>query len=764
MKVHKQRFLFLFIIAAFLSACSNTKYLPQNEKLYTGASVELNSPDLNAKEKKLLRSDMEDMTRPRPNSKILGMRIKLSIYNLFRNKDPNSFFGKLREKWGEPPVLLSQLDLNKNEDILESFLVNKGFFRATVKGDTIIKGKTASAKYVAESGQQYIIDSIAFPADTSALSASIRSSVPKTLLKVGDPFNLDVIKGERLRIDGYLKERGFYFFSPDFLLIKADSTVGSHLVNLYVTIKPEMPPIAGQVYTINDVYIYSNYSLNTAKEDTSLSAATEYKGFYVIDKEKKFKPGMFEEAMQFSPGDLYNRTDHNMTLNRLINLDVFKFVKNRFETVADTPKLDVFYYLTPMPAKSLRAEISATTRSNNLNGSELRFSWRNRNIFRGGEHLSLSAYVGSDVQFSGALNGYNTYRTGAEATLAIPHIIIPFRTLRYKGGFAPRTTFKAGYDILNRKKLFTLNSYRLEYGYVAKRSIKKTHEFNPVAVNYVQALNVTQEFKDLVHKDTILAKSIQSQFILGSNYQFNYNEVVNGLQKLNNYYFNGLFDVSGNVAGLLTGANYKEGKQKKLFGAPFAQYMKFEVDGRYYRKIGLNSSWANRLILGFGYPYGNSVELPYLKQFFVGGNNSLRGFRSRGVGPGVYVSPSNNNLIPDQTGDIKLEFNSEFRPRITGPLYGAIFFDAGNIWLFNDSTYTHRPGAKFTSKFLNQLAMDVGVGLRLDITLFVIRFDVGFPIRKPWEQNPWVANQINFGNATWRKDNLVYNLAIGYPF
>lgn len=764
MKLKTAHFIYFFLFAILLSACSNTKYLADNQKLYTGASVEVNGPDLGSRQKKVLRNDLKGLTRPRPNSKILGMRIKLSIYNLFRNKKPNSFFGKLRDKWGEPPVLLNQVDLERNEQILTSHLVNTGFFRAEVKGDTIVKGKTASAKYVANTGNQYTIDTVHFPEDSSDLSVNIRNSAEKTLLKKGAPFDLDVIKAERLRIDAYLKERGFYYFNPEFILIKADSTVGTHLVNMYVTIKPQMPHAAGEIYTINNVYIFSNYSLNTADQDTSLANARLYKDLYIVDNENKFKPYLFNEAMQFDPGDVYNRTDHNNTLRRLINLDLFKFVKNRFENAQDSNKLNVYYYLTPQPFKSLRAEVTATTRSNNLNGSELRFSWRHRNFFKGGEHVSLSAYIGTDVQFSGALSGYNTYRTGAELTVALPRFVVPFKAIPYKSSFAPRTMFKLGYDILNRKKLFTLNSYRLEFGYALKRNIRVTQEFNPISVNYVQALNVTQQFRDLIHKDTILAKTIQSQFILGSNYTFNYNEVVNGLQKINNYYFNGLFDVSGNIAGLITGADYKAGKEKKLFGAPFAQYLKFELDGRYYRKVGLNASWANRLILGFGYPYGNSVELPYIKQFFVGGNNSLRGFRSRSVGPGVYVSNSDLNIIPDQTGDIKMEFNSEFRPKITGPLYGALFLDAGNIWLFNDSTYTKRPGGKFSSKFLSQLAMDVGAGIRLDITLFVIRFDVGFPIRKPWESDPWVINQINFGNADWRKKNLVYNLAIGYPF
>jgi len=764
MKTPTQHFIIFSIGCLLLCACSSTKYLPANDKLYVGASVSVKGPDLSTRERKTLRNDLQGLTRPRPNSKFLGLRIKLSIYNLFHNAKPNSFFGKLREKWGEPPVLLSQLDLERNVKVLQSHLENKGYFRANVTGDTVINGKKARAKYEAQTGNQYVINSVHFPSDSSDLSQTIQQSVSKTLLKKGEPFDLDVIKGERLRIDAFLKERGFYYFSPEYLLVKTDSTIGNNLVDMYVTAKPEMPKVAGQIYKINDVFIYSNYSLNTAKEDTSLTNAQFYKGYYVVDKANRFHPALFEESMQFKPGDVYNRADHNQTLNRLINLDLFKFVKNRFEQVPDTPKLDVFYYLTPLPSKSLRAQISATTRSNNLNGSEINVSWSNRNFFGGGEHVSLSGYVGSDVQFSGALSGYNTYRTGAELKIALPHIIIPFRTLRYKGGFAPRTTMRLGYDILNRRKLYTLNSYRVEYGYVARRSIEKTHEVNPVSVSYVQALNVTKKFDSLVSKDPILAKSIQSQFILGSNYQYNYNEVVNGLQKLNSYYFNGRVDFSGNIAGLLTGADYKAGKEKLIYGAPFAQYMLFEADGRYYRKVGLGSSWANRLILGVGYPYGNSVEVPYIKQFFVGGNNSLRGFRSRAVGPGTYRSPNAATFIPDQTGDIKLEFNTEFRPKISGPLYGALFFDAGNIWLVNDSTYTKRPGGQFTSKFLSQLAMDVGAGLRLDITLFVIRFDVGFPLRKPWEQNPWVMNQINFADRDWRRNNLVYNLAIGYPF
>jgi hypothetical protein len=368
------------------------------------------------------------------------------------------------------------------------------------------------------------------------------------------------------------------------------------------------------------------------------------------------------------------------------------------------------------------------------------------------------------VQFSGALRGYNTFRTGAELNLGIPRFLIPFTSFKNLSGYVPRTNIQLGYDVLSRTKLYTLNSFRVGYGYLWKQSIRRQHELYPVSINYVQPINVTATYDSLISQDTLLARAIQRQFILGSTYQFTYNPQAAGLERNNTYFFNGLIDLSGNIAGLLTGADVKGGNEVLIRKVPFAQYIKFELDGRYYKKVGLYSTWANRIIIGVGLPYGNSVQLPFIKQFFIGGNNSLRGFRSRSVGPGTYRYTGPQNFLPDETGDIKLEVNTEWRFRLNGPLYGAVFFDAGNIWLVNDSLYTHKPGAKFTGKFLNQLAMDVGAGIRFDIRLFVIRFDVGIPIRKPWEQNPWVVNQLQLHERSSRKENIVYNLGIGYPF
>jgi len=761
----------LFIIISiagcfFLAACSGTKHLPEGDKLYTGASVSI-SGAATPREKHVLREDLSGLTRPKPNTSFFGLRFKLAIYNLFRKSKENSFFGKIRDRNGEPPVLFSQVDLDQNVLVLQNHLENKGYFRAKVTADTVIRRKKAKAKYSAEAGPQYKIASVHFPDDSSVLVQTIRESIDKSLLLPGKAFDIDVIKAERGRIDAALKEKGFYFFSPEFILLKSDTTIGNHLVDMYVTIKPDIPEEARQVYHIKNVSIYAGYSLNMARIDTNRTSGEYYKGYYIIDRRKRYKPSLFEETLKFKPGDVYNRTNHNLTLSRLTNLDLFKFVKNRFAVnySTDSAYLDAFYYLTPLTGKSISAELTTVTRSNNLNGSLISLKWKNRNTFRKGEQVSASVYAGSDVQFSGALKGYNSVRYGAEVNFSMPRFVVPFKKIQSRGGYMPRTNIQLAYDMLSRTKLYTLNSFHFGYGYLWKENIQKQHELYPVSINYVQPRNVTEAYHLLVLQDTLLAQAIRKQFILGSTYQYTYNQQANGLTPINAYYFSGLADISGNIAGLITGANAKKGNEVKFGDVPFAQYFKVELDGRYYRRIGLHATWANRAIVGIGIPYGNSTQLPFIKQFFIGGNNSLRGFRSRSVGPGTYkFVTAANNFIPDETGDLKLELNSEFRFRINGPLYGALFIEAGNIWLVNDSSWTHKPGGQFTSKFLSQLAVDAGAGLRFDITLFVIRFDVGFPLRKPWEQNPWVLNQIRFMDGHWRKENVIYNLGIGYPF
>lgn len=752
-----RNYIYFLVLVIFISACSSTRRLPPGESLYIGADVRVESDSLSARERKTMRSELSALTRPRPNKKFLGTRFKLFFHNL------GGFF---RKKLGEPPVLLGDVNLNYNTKLLQSTLENQGYFYALVTSDTSVRRKKATAIYTVRPGPQYSVARVTYDIDSSLLKKTIGQSSEKTLLKTGEPFDLVKIKDERSRIDNYVKEKGFYFFDPDFIIVKVDSTVGNHKVDLYVQVKPNIPHESWNQYRINEVYIFSNFRLNTPEQsDTLKKDAVYYEGYYLVDKRKRYRPSLFAQSMQFDPGDIYNRTDHTQTISRLVNLNIFKFVKNRFDTVnvADSPRLNAYYYLTPLPKKSLRGEINASTKSNNLTGSSVTLGWRNRNTFRGGELFSIDFTGAFEVQVSGQARGFNTFRLGVEPSLVFPRFLTPFFKINTKGGYVPRTKMLLGYDILNRQKLYTMNSFRANLGYLWKENIRIEHQLNPISINYIQPLLITELYRDSMDGNPTLQKAVEKQFILGSDYNYTYNELL-GSRPMSGFYFSGTADVSGNIAGLLTGANAAAGKPKAIFGAEFSQYLKLETDLRYYAKVSPGSVWANRLILGLGFPYGNSRELPFIKQFFVGGNNSIRAFRSRSLGPGTYQAPPSNTFLPDQSGDIKLEINTELRSKLAGILHGALFIDAGNIWLYNDNP--NKPGAKFSGDFLKELAVGGGVGLRFDVSFLVIRLDVAIPFRKPWlpEGERWVIKDIDFKSADWRKQNIIFNLGIGYPF
>lgn len=760
--------LFLMIAIVILVSCNSTKFVPKGDALYTGASIKMNDSTLSRKEKKSLITQTSSLIRPLPNNKFLGIPFKLFFYNLAGDPIKKNFIRKFFRKIGQPPVLLSSVDVEYNSKLLQAYLENIGYFQAVSNGNVIVKGRKAHAIYILMPGRVYTIKEVDFKTDTTALGRAIKNAKSKSFLHPKDPFNLEVVKVERLRIDAVLKEEGYYYFSPDLLILDADSTIGNHKVNLLLRVKENTPVVAKKPYIIDNVFIYPNYRINSKQPDTINVQKNLYGGYYIIDPRKKFKPKLFLHIMRFDSADVYNRTDHNLTLSRLISLDVFKFVKNRFElspnNESDTGRLNTYYYLTPLPIKSLRSEISANTKSNNYIGSLFTLTFRNRNTFSAAEHLDVYGNVGSEMQYSGYQSGYNTYKFGGGITFTIPKFVVPFFDLNTTNAFVPKTKINISYDLLNRLKLYTLNSMKAELGYVWKPSISVQHEFNPFSINYVRAINITQKYLDSLSHNPILKHAIDNQFIIGSNYSYTIDPFVNN-QKGTGFYFNGIIDLSGNIAGLVVNKDPIT-QQRNILSAPFSQYIKTQSDLRYYYSIDSKTRLANRIIFGFGIPYGNSNQLPYIKQFFIGGNNSLRAFRSRSVGPGTYRDPNASNLsfFLDQSGDIKLEVNTELRYSINNILEGAFFIDMGNIWLYSKDTL--RPGAQFSKTFLNELAVGTGVGLRINLTILLLRIDLGMPLREPSlpSGQRWVLNQINFGDKQWRRNNLVLNLGIGYPF
>ncbi|MDQ7949853.1 MAG: BamA/TamA family outer membrane protein, partial [Pedobacter sp.] len=430
-----------------------------------------------------------------------------------------------------------------------------------------------------------------------------------------------------------------------------------------------------------------------------------------------------------------------------------------------------YYQLTPYQRKSIRAEVTARSNSANFNGSEFTLSWRNRNTFRGAELLTVSAYVSTDVQVSAASKSFNNiFRYGAEANLSIPRFISPFK-LRSSSAFVPRTRIQLGYDFLNRPQNYTLTSFRTSLGYNWKENARKEHNLNPISINLVQPSDRDSAALEALFKKTPgLENTLEEQFIIGSNYNFTYSNQMEDRRRNTTYFFGGV-ETGGNLWGAFVSKN-ADGK-RTLFGVPLTQFIRFETDLRNYHKINTNGLvWANRLNLGYGYAYGNSTSLPFVRQFFAGGSNDIRAFRARSLGPGTY-EVDQTQTFADQGGDIKIMLNSELRFKIAGPLQGALFVDAGNIWLRKEDMGkpgvpgSARPGSGFKlSRALSELAVGTGAGVRIDAQIFVIRLDGAFPIRKPYlpKGQRWVLDDVDFGSKTWRKENFILNIGIGYPF
>jgi outer membrane protein assembly factor BamA len=748
------RWIYFCCIAVNLVACSETKSLKEGQYLYNGPIIHINTSEKISRRKKTeIKKGLENLLRPTPNKKFLGIPFKLLIYNMAGEPKGKGLSYWLKNKVGEPPVLGSMIAFKKNRLILQNHLENLGYFQDSVKLDTATRKLKIQDIYSVYTGYQYTIRNVRFPDDSSSISREIQKLKKETLLRTGVPYDLDLIKNERIRMDSKLKLNGYYNFSPDYLLVLVDSTVGKHQVDMQVIIIKSTPESARAVYTIKDVVIYPNFSINS---DTANSAKhTIWKSYTIIDPARIFKPDLFGNTMAYKPGSIYNIHDQNLSLSRFMDLGVFKFVKLNFKEIDSIHHdLNTYYFLTRAKKRSLVFQVSGLTQSDNSYGGALTVSARNKNVFRGAELFVASIYGGLETQNLGGGEYTNIFKLGADFSLQIPRVISPFK-IRTDRAFIPKTRIGFGYQFYNSTAQYTLNSFKTSYGYVWKKTEQNENQFNLITINYVNPTNITPQFQAQLDTNLTLARSIERQFIIGPNFNYNYNTQLSPIKRTHNFYFNGNIDLSANIIGLATGANYKTGNVKEIFNTPFSQYIRAELDFRYFINFSPTTVLASRITGGMGYAYGNSSTMPFIKEFFAGGPNDIRAFQSNTVGPGTYYAGNRDTAyLPNQPGDIKMELNTELRFKIVSVVHWAFFTDAGNIWArLPDST---RPGALFTSQFYQQIAVGIGTGLRIDFGILAIRFDLAVPVCEPWRPP---GSKWNFDSK-----NRILNFAIGYPF
>jgi outer membrane protein assembly factor BamA len=464
-------------------------------------------------------------------------------------------------------------------------------------------------------------------------------------------------------------------------------------------------------------------------------------------------------------GDLYSYKNHRTTVQRMVNLNNFKFINATFTPCDSTkePSLDVELFLTPFTRRSMQAEIGAYSKSNNFAGTEAKLKLTNRNLFHKGDHIDLDISGGferlvknkdiesySNQNFAGSINFYR------------PVFYLPFKIKRIESDYIPRNRISVSAEYLRKPKLYTARSLRVSFGYLWKTGENWEHIFDPLVVNLVNPTNITAKYDSTLAADPNLAKSFEKQFIIGGDYTLNYSSTP---KRSSIFQFHNIASIglSGNLLSLFVKPANISGDQENFLGVPYAQYLLASNDFRVYMKLTKRLNWVNRMFFGYGYSYSNSEIMPYLKQFFIGGSNSMRAFRNGTLGPGSYT----DSLIKSQAvqaGEIKFEYNSELRLKVTKYIFGAFFCDVGNIWFRKEQA--DAPGSSFTRNWYKELAVDAGLGLRIDANILVIRLDLAIPLRVPSlpENNRWVINDIDIGNKTWRKNNIVLNIAFGYPF
>jgi outer membrane protein insertion porin family len=765
MKKMINRVFFFIVIAAFFGfqSCSVKKFIPENERLYTGSELEL-VREGKVKDYNQVRSRLESLL-PSANGSFLGIRFGVWAHYKGSQEKPGFINRALKNWFGEEPIYLSDINPVRTEELLMNRMENMGYFFGRTASEVKREDKFAEVNFTAWLPSPYLINSVQVDRDSLPIEKEMKEILNDTYLKPGDRFDLTKLQDERIRIDEELKLRGFYNFNSDYLIFEADTTENEDKrVDLFLRLKGEAPEKGIIRYRINDILVFPNYSVMEEREklDTTIIDGKQY-----IQGVKVFKPHLLDEYILFDEGQVYNSRTARLTRNRLTGIGNYRYVNVRFQE-RDTLMedggglLDANIYLSPLTKRSVRAELQGLSKSNNFAGPGLLLSFRNRNLWNGGEVLNLSTRVAYETQVAGGERaGLNSIELGVNADLIFPRVIFPIPIRERFGYSVPKTKMSLGVDYLNRVDLYRMLSYRGSYGYFWNQNRFVYHEINPININFVQMSNASPQFQEILDSNPFLRRSFEQQFIVGVNYIWNYNQMVDA-HRTHSIFIGTNIDVAGNTLNLLSRTFSED--PNTFMGLNYAQYVRGDIDFRYYLRINQNNVIATRLFGGLGIPYGNSPSLPFVKQYFSGGPNSIRAFRIRSLGPGTY-RPERFDIgsFFDQAGDIRLEGNIEYRFPLVSVLKGALFVDAGNIWLQNENDAL--PDGHFTSDWFNQLAVGTGFGLRVDIDFFVVRFDLASPIRKPYlpEGERW-GNTFDIGSSEWRRDNLIFNFAIGYPF
>ena len=718
-----------------------------------------------------------------PNHKMLwSIKFRLGVYNL-SGSDSTKWWNKWVRKLGEAPVVYDSTLMQASVEQLHKAMVNKGFLYANVDADTLRhdKKKKIQVKYKVEPGVQYTVDSIIYNFPDSTIRSIVMADSNQFFVRKGMPLDRSLLESQRDRITNILKNNGFYSFNKEFVTFNADTTAGSHKVELTLKINPPFNNSEGnsafhEKYYIKNIRFITDFDPSlgeSAEQIIALSTETHYKDIEIFSKGKSYlRPGVLYENCFIRADSPYNQSDVDRTYSSLSRLSILKFINIAFTPAGEEDgknMLDAYILLTPAKSQTISFELEGTNSEGDL-GVAAAVTYVHRNVGKGSETLTTKLR-GAYESLSGNLEGliHNRYMEySMDVGVSFPKFKAPFlkENFKRKVNASSELNFSLSYQ---ERPEYTriISTAGWSYKWVNRQN-KDLFLFTPIDINYVYLPESTYDFINNIAPDNPLLKySYEDHFIMRMGFTFyhtNKREVKPWdltLQR-NIYTIRANFETAGNLLYLLNmifrPRPHVSEDPYKLFGIYYSQYMKFNADYAFLHIFDNRNSLALHAGFGLGFPYGNSTILPFEKRFYGGGANGVRGWDVRTLGPGSY--PGNNSVSDfiNQCGDIRLILSAEMRTKLFWVVELAAFIDAGNIWTIRN--YPNQPGGLFKfNEFYKQLAASYGVGVRFDFSYFLLRFDMGMKAHNPaMNAYPWPII-----HPRWHRDSS-FHFSIGYPF
>ena len=761
----------LLYLALSLASCSATKFVPDGSYL-------LDEVKIHTDNKEIKPSDMRLYVRQNPNSKWFStIKTQIYVYN-WSGRDSTKWFNRFLRKIGDAPVIYNESDAIRSQEEIAKAVQNLGYMGASVKRTTKTKKKKLKLFYEITSGKPYIVRTLKYDISDKKIAEYLRNDSTQSMLREGMLFDVNVLDAERQRITDYLLCNGYYKFNKDYITYTADTARNTHQVDLtlhllpYKTYVGDTPKEHFQ-YKINKINFITDYDVlqSSALSSIEINDSLHYNGFPIYYKDKLYlRPKVLVDNLRFASGDLYDERNVQKTYTYFGRLSALKYTNIRFfETQnGDSTQLNCYVMLTKSKHKSISFELEGTNSAGDL-GAAASVSFQHRNLFRGSETFMVK-FRGAYEAISGLQPGYKNHNYteyGVETSINFPNFLFPFLTSDFKRRIKATTEFGLQYNYQLRPEFSrTIASASWSYKWMQKQKIQ--HRIDLLDISYLYLPWISSQFQeDYINKDKdnyILKYNYENRLIVRMGYNYSYNSaggaLVNNTITTNSYSIRAGFESAGNILyGISKMINMRKNKDGEyaILGIPYAQYLKGDFDFAKNIIIDHRNSLAFHAGIGIAVPYGNAKVVPFEKRYFSGGANSVRGWSVRNLGPGSFAGDGN---FMNQSGDIKLDASIEYRTRLFWKFRGAAFIDAGNIWTIRE--YENQPGGVFEfDKFYKQIAVAYGLGLRLDLDFFVLRFDGGMKAINPKYKK--AKERYPIIHPRFSRD-FAFHFAVGYPF